>query len=166
MCCAAVQQLTCGPTPANLSPLPKSPRTWTPRRQNHRNDANDSQNNMTQSYKLPCASGAWTFGSVWITILVTLIVASIPIAAISFGPKLFFKIGSAFGYYLRKKTAGRRAQILELVDADEKEFIAKGGRRGSDEWENVKSYAAGTANNGEKADADWDGIVGFFHPFW
>ena len=121
---------------------------------------------MAGPYKPPGGSGTWTFGSIWITILITLIVAIFPIAAISFGPTLFFKVGSTFGYYLRKKTAGRRAQILELVEAEEKEFLIKGGRRASDDWENVDSYAAGTAKNGGKADADWDGIVGFFHPFW
>lgn len=83
------------------------------------------------------------------------------------GPKLLFKVGSMFGYYLRKKTAGRKAQILELVDADEKEFKEEGGeRRDSDEWENVEAYAVGSSKNGEKADKEWDGIVGFFHPFW
>lgn len=86
--------------------------------------------------------------------------------AISFGPKLFFKLGSAVGYYLKKKTAGRRAQILDLVDADEKEFKAKRGRRASDEWENVDSYVGETTKNKAKEDANWDGIVGFFHPFW
>ena len=72
---------------------------------------------------------------------------------------------------MRKKTAGRKAQILELVGNEQREWEEKGGkekeRRDSDEWETVDSYATGTAKNGEKAvDAEWDGIVGFFHPFW
>lgn len=150
-----------------LHRFPNRQRAWTPRRQKLPVHINTShQTIMTQSYKPPGNSGTWTFGSMWITILITLLVASIPIVAISFGPKLFFKIGSTFGYYLRKKTAGRRAQILELVEADEREFIAKGGRRESDEWETVDSYAAGKVPNREKVDVDWDGIVGFFHPFW
>lgn len=83
------------------------------------------------------------------------------------GPKLLFRVGSTFGYYLRKKTAGRKAQILELVEAEEKEFQEEGGEpRDSDEWENVEAYAVGSAKNGEKADKEWDGVVGFFHPFW
>lgn len=121
---------------------------------------------MPGTYKPPSGSSSWTFGSIWITLLVTFLVAIIPFVAISFGPKLIFKVGSMFGHYLRKKTAGRKAQILELVEADEKEFIAKGGRRASDEWENVDSFAGGTGKNRVKGDAEWDGIVGFFHPFW
>ena len=70
------------------------------------------------------------------------------------------------GFYLRNKTAGRRAHILDLSEKDGKEYAERNGRRDSDEWENVESYAAGTAKNGEKGDKEWDGIVGFFHPFW
>ncbi|RAL65518.1 hypothetical protein DID88_001084 [Monilinia fructigena] len=58
---------------------------------------------------------------------------------------------------------GGKAQVLERVAIDQKEY--KGKRRGSDDWENVESCATGKANNGEKADKEWDGIVGFFHPF-
>lgn len=69
---------------------------------------------------------------------------------------------------MRKKTEGRRAQILELVEKDEAEWAKKAekGRRDSDEWENVDSLAVGTAKNGEQGEEEWDGIVGFFHPFW
>lgn len=74
------------------------------------------------------------------------------------------------GYYLRKKTAGRKAQILELVEKDQADWEKSGKeneeRRNSDEWENVEGYAAGTVGNGEKANREWDGIIGFFHPFW
>lgn len=82
-------------------------------------------------------------------------------------PRVVGAVGRSLGYYLRKKTAGRKAQILEKVEADEKEWVAKAeGRRDSDEWENVEAYATGTAKNGDKGDKEWDGIVGFFHPFW
>lgn len=97
----------------------------------------------------------------------TLFIASLPLLSYFLLPKLVFFIGSVLGYYLKQKTAGRRAQILELVEADEKEFLVENGnRRDSGEWENVDSYAAPTAKNGEKADKEWGGIVGFFHPFW
>jgi alpha-1,2-mannosyltransferase len=84
------------------------------------------------------------------------------------GPKLIFWIGGMFGGYLRKKTEGRKAQIFELVEKDELAWAKKAeqGRRDSDEWENVDSLAAGTARNGEEGEEEWDGIVGFFHPFW
>jgi len=35
----------------------------------------------------------------------------------------------------------------------------------SDGWENVDANTVGTASNGAKGEEEWDGIVGFFHPF-
>ena len=107
------------------------------------------------------------FQASWRNMLIILCIASTPLLMMILIPKIATRIGGSFGYYLRKKTAGRKAQILELVEAEEKEFQEEGGeRRDSDEWESVEAYAVGTAKNGEKADKEWDGIVGFFHPFW
>ncbi|KAL2260986.1 hypothetical protein VTK26DRAFT_4832 [Humicola hyalothermophila] len=79
-------------------------------------------------------------------------------------------VGSFLGWYLRKKTDGRRYHILEVVEADEKKYrqerrnsASSGG--GDDGWEKVDAEAVGSAENGEKHDDGWDGIVGFFHPF-
>lgn len=119
---------------------------------------------MAETSEGPGDSNAWTFGSKWTTLLLTLLVASFPIILVKFGPALVLRLGSTLGYYLRKKSAGRRAQILELVEADEQEFIAKGGQKSNSDGES-ENVVAGTARNGQK-DAEWDGIVGFFHPFW
>jgi alpha-1,2-mannosyltransferase len=35
-----------------------------------------------------------------------------------------------------------------------------------DGWENLEAYAEASADNGGMAPKEWDGIVGFFHPFW
>jgi alpha-1,2-mannosyltransferase len=75
-------------------------------------------------------------------------------------PRIVRAIGGAVGIYLHHKTAGRRAHILERV-------VSEGKKKDSDEeWENVDALAAGTAGNGQPADREWEGIVGFFHPFW
>lgn len=80
------------------------------------------------------------------------------------GPGL---VGRAVSYYLKQKTAGRRAQILELMESEEKEYATKGkGKRDSDEWHHVETEPSGATKGAEPADRDWDGIVGFFHPFW
>jgi alpha-1,2-mannosyltransferase len=101
------------------------------------------------------------------SMLLVLSIACVPLATVLLGPRLFFYVGRRFGDYLRAKTAGRRAQILQLTEDDEKEYLAQGGdRRSSDEWESVDAYTTGTAKNGEKADPEWDGFIGFFHPFW
>ena len=91
-------------------------------------------------------------------------------------PLLWRTAGSLLGWYLRKKTEGRRCHILELVEADEKEYresrsnrTSTGGENGEDgEWEKVDAYTTGTSKNGDNGGGDdgWDGIVGFFHPFW
>ena len=130
----------------------------------------NSTNNTTmeETCKAPDGSDMWTFGmdSKLVVMTVISIIAFTPITIILLGPKLVFYVGGIFGHYLKRKTAGRKAQMLELVEADEKEYAAEGERRDSDEWESVEAYATGTAKNGEKADKEWDGIVGFLHPFW
>lgn len=95
----------------------------------------------------------------------------IPILALA-GPLLFRAVGALLGLYLRKKTDGRLSHILELTEQDEKKW--REGRRSSgsssssgkdEEWEEVDTYTVGTSGNGGKGEADWDGVVGFFHPF-
>ncbi|KAL2149680.1 hypothetical protein VTH82DRAFT_8332 [Thermothelomyces myriococcoides] len=108
------------------------------------------------------------------TTLTTL--CSAPILALVFFPLLWRAIGSFLGWYLRKKTDGRRCHIIELVEADEKKFnenrrastssSTSGGESAEDGgWEKVDAYTTGAARNGDVSDDDWDGIVGFFHPF-
>jgi len=101
-------------------------------------------------------------------VLILSIVACLPLFTVLLGPRIVAAAGRTVGWYLRRKTAGRRAQILERIEVEEKALAEdQSERRDSDEeWENVESYAAGTAKNGEKANKEWDGIVGFFHPFW
>jgi len=120
----------------------------------------------------PDGSQQWTFGlnNLPRTVFWTLVIGISPLVIVLLGPKLIFWLGGTAGRYLRTKTAGRKAQILELTEKDQVEWEedAKDGksRRDSDDWENVDAYAVGTANNGEKGEEEWDGIVGFFHPFW
>jgi alpha-1,2-mannosyltransferase len=121
-----------------------------------------------ETCRAPNGSEMWTFGlsNKWVTLPFVIILASLPMFTLLLGPKVLFAIGRTFGYYLRKKTAGRRAQILELVAAEEEVYAREEREKGdNDEWEAVEVYT-GSAKNGEKGDKEWDGIVGFFHPFW
>jgi len=85
-------------------------------------------------------------------------------------PWLWRSFGRLLGVYLWRKTEGRRASILEIMEEDQKQYEAENKNKkqnsSDDEWENVEGYAVGSAGNGEKGQKDWDGIVGFFHPFW
>jgi alpha-1,2-mannosyltransferase len=99
--------------------------------------------------------------------LTVFILACLPLASILIVPRLFLFVGGRLGSHLRKRAAGRRTQILKRTEDDEMAYLVpEEARRNSDDWEDVDAYTTGTAKNGEKADPEWDGIVGFFHPFW
>lgn len=80
-------------------------------------------------------------------------------------------IGTTLGWYLRRKTEGRRAVLIQVTEEQEREFRESGSSKNGagssldDEWDDIAASTAGTLKNGQKADKDWDGIVGFFHPF-
>ncbi|KAI1374820.1 glycosyltransferase family 4 protein [Hypoxylon crocopeplum] len=82
-------------------------------------------------------------------------------------------VGSALGWCLRKGTEGRRSLIIRATAENEAKFreTKAQGKDGStsssddESWENIDGSILGTARNGEKGNQDWDGIVGFFHPF-
>ncbi|KAK2763891.1 asparagine-linked glycosylation protein [Arachnomyces sp. PD_36] len=70
------------------------------------------------------------------------------------------------GWYVQGKTKGRRDLIISRVRVDEEEYRSERRRSGSgaedEDWEKVEEcYPAQTT---PKPD-DWDGIIGFFHPF-
>ena len=58
---------------------------------------------------------------------------------------------------------------MELMEEEEKEYQTKntGDKDGGyDDWETVEALGVPSIGNGEKAPKEWDGIVGFLHPFW
>jgi len=130
------------------------------------------QPKMAETCRAPDGSEMWTFGisSKAKGLFIIGILGCLPMIVVLLGPKLLFWVGGMAAKYLKKKTEGRKGQILELTEKEEKEWVEKEGvegqRRDSDEWENVDAYAVGSAKNGEKGEREWDGIVGFFHPFW
>lgn len=79
------------------------------------------------------------------------------------------------GRLVQNRTKSRREQIITQVRADEKEHLSKCSRSQpqtqtvEEDWEKVDSSSSvlGTAGS-DKApgNEDWDGIIGFFHPFW
>ncbi|KAI1816617.1 glycosyltransferase family 4 protein [Poronia punctata] len=81
-------------------------------------------------------------------------------------------VASNVGLYLKKKTNDRRKLIIQATKDGEAALREK-GKTGpmdktsgstNDDWEKVDG-AVGSTGNGEKGDREWDGIVGFFHPF-
>ena len=79
------------------------------------------------------------------------------------------KIGQAVGIYLRRRSQDRKGAILDHVKREDS--IYRGKERGSpksddDDWEKVGEQVAGSATPRRKADDEWNGTIGFFHPFW
>ncbi len=105
---------------------------------------------MSGTCAAPSGDPVYSFGlktstiMIWFTVL-----AFAPLTLLLLGPRLLFWIFGSLGLYLRRKTEGRRAQILELVDNEEKEWETKGkSRSDSDEGEEVDAITVGTAEDG------------------
>jgi hypothetical protein len=76
-------------------------------------------------------------------------------------------LGGLVGYYLRTASQPRRELLLARVATEQKSY-EQHKREGKDdgEREQVEPSLVGSAVKGGKAAAGWNGIVGFFHPFW
>jgi len=87
--------------------------------------------------------------------------------SVVFLPKTLQLLAELVGRRLRHSSRTRRELLLDRVAAETKAFEADHKAKGSedDDWENIVPSPLGTAANGAKADAEWNGIVGFFHPF-
>lgn len=89
------------------------------------------------------------------------------------------------GWLIRRRTRSRREYVIARARSEDEEFRASRakdstqpvarGQAEDEDWEKVDSSGPGgvkTATSSESGggtggeSADWDGIVGFFHPFW
>ena len=86
------------------------------------------------------------------------------------GGWLVSRAGGAIGWYLKRHASTRKRAILRRVVVEE-EAVQNFNRNlqrpaEDDDWEQIESYGAASAKNGGQAEDEWEGIVGFFHPFW
>ena len=90
-------------------------------------------------------------------------------ASFLLGRWLVHRAGRAAGWYLKRHALARKKAIIRRVKIEQEAF-EKFNRRSQksedDEWEKIESYGGASAINGGQAEDDWEGIVGFFHPFW
>lgn len=73
------------------------------------------------------------------------------------------------GWYLRRRAHARREIILARTKIEEHDYQSKlrhSPKSDDGEWEKLEKSISGSATNREKLEEDWEGIVGFFHPFW
>lgn len=102
-------------------------------------------------------------------VLVTAVVASIPILLVVGGPFLWYYLGKFLGFLLKKKTGGRRSLIVSVMNEENEKYWqehAESKSNSSGEWEKVPAAKDAVTDKTEDKNKDWDGIVGFFHPFW
>jgi alpha-1,2-mannosyltransferase len=99
-------------------------------------------------------------------ILLSLLVPAL--LATVFLPKTLRFAAELVGQHLRRSSRTRRELLLARVASETKTFEAqqKNKKKEDEDWEQVgNTPPSGTVKHGQ-ADSEWDGIVGFFHPFW
>ncbi|CAI4218108.1 unnamed protein product [Parascedosporium putredinis] len=99
-----------------------------------------------------------------------MLLASVPLAYFVLLPLLSRLVGTTLAWYLRRRSSGRRAFLLNLQQEDqrrlEKETTRAAQLRVDDGWEKIDSQSARATGTAEvKAENGWAGIIGFFHPF-
>ncbi|RAO64163.1 uncharacterized protein BHQ10_000175 [Talaromyces amestolkiae] len=104
-----------------------------------------------------------------ITLLVPLVTFFLIPAAVGYILKLALR---SLGWSLKNKTNARRELILSQVRIEEERYLeaAKSAASSSagpedDDWEKVDGTVPSVAGNGKPIGEDWEGIMGFFHPF-
>lgn len=107
-----------------------------------------------------------------VTFIAAPVVVMIPMLVLFGVPALWRALGAMLGTYLRHKTDGRRTQLLDVMAHDEKNYTPSddnedGDMKGKkDIWKKIEASIMDKLPKGDKADREWSGIVGFFHPFW
>ena len=105
-----------------------------------------------------------------ITILVLLSTFFLIPAAVGYILKLALR---CLGWSLKNKTNARRELILSQVRIEEEHYQKTHRSAASssvgpddDDWEKVDGTVPSIAGNGKPLGEDWEGVIGFFHPFW
>lgn len=125
---------------------------------------------MTESQ--PASSGGWPLAPgldsrTWAAVA-TVLVAS-PILLVFITPAILAILGRVVGFALRRKTSGRRQTLLAAMDEEDQKFWQENTNTKdspSDEWETIDGASVADLGDASKTNKDWNGIVGFFHPFW
>ncbi|KAF6844663.1 alpha-mannosyltransferase alg11 [Colletotrichum musicola] len=122
---------------------------------------------MPETCSAPSGQKPFSFGfDPWtLAYIVVPIVAFTPLATFVIFPLMIRGFGALLGWYLRKKTEGRRAQLLELMTAEQQSFEqTQPAPKSKSRKASLQAQTAGSSEKGSK-DANWTGVVGFFHPF-
>lgn len=83
--------------------------------------------------------------------------------SVIFSHKIVRFLGQQVGQHLRRSCRTRRELLLARVATESKNHEAESPE--VEDWEKIASVAT-DGLVGNKQDKQWEGIVGFFHPFW
>ncbi|KAG6020000.1 asparagine-linked glycosylation protein [Claviceps citrina] len=103
--------------------------------------------------------------------LMVLLAASTPLLVLLIAPVVLGWFGRLLGFALRKKTEGLRAQLVAIMDEEDEKYWEKHASSKPDSGDALEAEGGQTdkkSGNGNKdwhSQKDWDGIIGFFHPF-
>lgn len=95
-------------------------------------------------------------------ILLSLLVPALVAALLL--PKILYAVAELVGRHLRRCSRTRRELLLARVANETKAYEEelKKNKQEDVDWEQVGT----TPPDSAVKNSDWDGIVGFFHPFW
>lgn len=101
-----------------------------------------------------------------LTIVLSLLVPVI--LSLVFLPKIIHFLAKSLGQHLRWSSRTRRELLLARVATETKTYEAdqRNGKKEDDDWEKIGNATVSSKESNDSRDSDWDGIVGFFHPFW
>lgn len=125
---------------------------------------------MADTCRTPTGEKPFSFGMEPKTlVIVVTILSTFPLLAVLLGPVVANRIGRFWGFTLRKRTEGRRAQLLSVMNEEDEKYQKENpgfSTSSSEEWEAVDGLDLKITTKDGKSQKDWDGIIGFFHPFW
>jgi hypothetical protein len=107
----------------------------------------------TQELELLVMALLFVFLSLLLSVLVSVV----------FFPQIVRFLGQQAGHHLRRSCRTRRELLLARVATESKSYEAEHAE--VEDWEEIASVAT-DGRVGSKQDKQWEGIVGFFHPFW
>ncbi|KAJ3472190.1 hypothetical protein NLG97_g11205 [Lecanicillium saksenae] len=104
----------------------------------------------------------------WLIVTGTVFLSMLPWILYAGTPLAWRLFGRFVGFLFTKKTEGRRSVLVSVMDEEnEKSPLQQPGSKSSsgDEWEKVPSAEDAVTDKLQGKTKDWDGIIGFFHPF-
>lgn len=70
------------------------------------------------------------------------------------------------GFFVQRKSKGKREALRSRVQSEAASFSSRQTAAEDEDWEKVEGYNSESSSGKGTPQSDWEGVVGFFHPFW